>query len=100
MSRIVELCEICSEKIDGMAVVWRRGFTAVCCMGCACEMGDLCARGMVDFSQPGAAQVVAHVVLGVTPAARICSWERPSFDDVTERRLVEKRPLWEALAAQ
>lgn len=82
------LCEICNGEITGMRVSWRRGFTAVCCFGCGMELGEVYARGDIDFCQPKEAVVkAARFVLSSR------SWAR-----ATDKLLHEKRPLWEALA--
>jgi len=87
--QVVDLCEMCGEKVDGMAVVWRRGFTAVCCVGCACELSRLLRERRIIFSAKNPKQVAAILIR---------SRKRPSWDEASQRVLEDRHELWEALA--
>ena len=82
-----ELCEMCGKKFKGVAVVWRRGFTAVCCVGCAGELARLKRETHVDFSLENAKWFIQAAI-----------FERPLWDKVTDRIMEDRHKLWEALA--
>lgn len=69
-----------------MEVIWRRGFTAACCIKCTGRLAKLLRSGF-DFSLPDAKWFIQATV-----------FERPSWDDVTTRIMEDRHHLWEALA--
>jgi hypothetical protein len=85
-ARVVTLCEMCGKEVVGMAVLWRRGFTAVCCVSCAGELTEMMRHIRLD----------AKGAKGL--AMSLLANKRPSWSEVTESILDEHRPLREALA--
>ena len=87
---MIVLCEMCSNEFSGLRVEWRRGFTAVCCVACACELARLLRDGQVRFDAKAAKHVASILIRS--------RQKRPSWDEVSQRLLEERQPLWEALA--
>lgn len=77
------LCEMCGGKINGLRVQWRRGFTAVCCVSCACELARLLREDRIRF--------------GARTARFLIRSRR--WDEISERILEDRHELWEKMAA-
>ena len=83
-----ELCELCGREFTGLTVIWRYGFTAVCCVGCAGKLARLKRERRINFKAAKAKDMVIVLIRS----------QKATWESVTDGLLEQKRPLWEALA--
>lgn len=63
------LCEMCGSKVCGLAVVWRRGFTAVCCVGCAGQLTEMMQR--INLNARGAKSLAMSLLANKRPLREV-----------------------------